>query len=83
MVDSEACAVQGELRPPEIPDFDLLRPIGRGGFGEVWLARNRTTAHLRAIKIVALRPSGSADAAGREISSLTHSETGTSNTPIS
>ncbi len=56
--------------PPEIPDFDLIRPIGRGGFGRVWLARNRATGHLRAVKVIPLRRSGAADAAGREITSL-------------
>ena len=33
--------------PPEIPDFELIRCIGEGGFGQVWLASNRTTGHLR------------------------------------
>ncbi|MBN2578739.1 MAG: serine/threonine protein kinase [Pirellulales bacterium] len=60
--------------PPEIPDFELLRPIGRGGFGRVWLARNRTTGHLRAVKVIPLHRSGTADAAGREITSLTRLE---------
>ena len=27
--------------PPEVPDFELIRPIGQGGFGRVWLATNR------------------------------------------
>ena len=65
----------GEDRPkPEVPDFDLIRPIGEGGFGEVWLATNRTTGHLRAVKIIALGGSASTDAAGREITSLTRLE---------
>jgi WD40 repeat protein len=37
--------------PPTIPDHTLLRPIGRGAYGEVWLARNVMGA-LRAVKIV-------------------------------
>ena len=39
--------------PPlaDIPDFRLLRPIGTGSYGEVWLARSVTGAY-RAIKIV-------------------------------
>jgi WD40 repeat protein len=36
---------------PLIPDYTLLRPIGRGAYGEVWLARSVTGVH-RAIKIV-------------------------------
>jgi len=60
--------------PPDVPDFDLIRPIGRGGFGQVWLARNRTTGHLRAVKVIPLRRSGTTDPAGREITSLTRLE---------
>ncbi len=37
--------------PPSIPDHTLLRPIGRGAYGEVWLARN-VTGEWRAVKIV-------------------------------
>ena len=37
--------------PSSIPDHTLLRPIGRGAYGEVWLARNVMGA-LRAIKII-------------------------------
>lgn len=36
---------------PHIPDHELLRRIGRGAYGEVWLARNLTGAY-RAVKIV-------------------------------
>src|SRR5262249_12569656 len=37
--------------PPTIPDHELLRRIGGGGYGEVWLARN-AVGTLRAAKIV-------------------------------
>src|SRR5436309_7316310 len=37
--------------PPVIPDHQLLRRIGGGSYGEVWLARNKLGT-LRAIKIV-------------------------------
>jgi hypothetical protein len=37
--------------PPIIPDHTLLRPIGRGAYGEVWLARNIMGA-WRAVKVV-------------------------------
>ncbi len=60
--------------PPHIPDYDLIRPIGEGGFGRVWLAANQTTGRLRAVKLIPLRRSGTTDAAGREIVSLTRLE---------
>src|SRR5882672_7160573 len=36
---------------PAIPDHTLFRPIGRGAYGEVWLARNIMGAP-RAVKII-------------------------------
>jgi len=59
---------------PRVPDFHLLRPIGRGGFGEVWLATNRATGRLRAVKVIPLRPANATDPAGREISSIARLE---------
>src|SRR5207247_763033 len=36
---------------PVIPDHEVLRVIGRGAYGEIWLARSLTGA-LRAVKVV-------------------------------
>ncbi|MEM6910393.1 MAG: bifunctional serine/threonine-protein kinase/formylglycine-generating enzyme family protein [Verrucomicrobiota bacterium] len=37
--------------PPEIPDHRVLRMIGHGAYGEVWLARG-LTGSLRAVKVI-------------------------------
>ena len=37
---------------PSVPDYDLLRRIGGGAYGEVWLARSKATGVFRAAKIV-------------------------------
>lgn len=36
---------------PSLPDYELLRQIGRGAYGDVWLARG-VTGVFRAVKIV-------------------------------
>src|ERR1041385_253592 len=36
---------------PRVPDHQMLRPIGRGSYGEVWLARN-VMGTFRAVKVV-------------------------------
>ena len=40
-----------QSQPPAIPDHELIRCIGQGSYGEVWLARNKLGT-LRAVKIV-------------------------------
>ncbi|PYI86314.1 MAG: hypothetical protein DME26_09290 [Verrucomicrobia bacterium] len=45
------------LAPPQIPDHELLRRIGQGSYGEVWLARSVMGAY-RAVKIVYRRSFG-------------------------
>ena len=64
---------QNVLHKPAIPDFEILHQIGSGAFGHVWLARNRTTSALRAIKVITAE-SGTNPMASREISSLTYLE---------
>ncbi|MBN1591015.1 MAG: serine/threonine protein kinase, partial [Pirellulales bacterium] len=59
-------------RTPQLPDFELLRQVGEGGFGTVWLARNRATGMLRAIKLIPL--GCSASRADRERTSLVRME---------
>lgn len=37
---------------PSITDFDIMKPISRGAFGKVYLAKKKTTDDLYAIKIL-------------------------------
>lgn len=64
-----------EGTPPAIPDIELVRRIGHGGFGEVWLGVNRATGGLKAVKVVPLANRGrTVDPAGREVVSLAQLE---------
>lgn len=39
-------------KPPSIEDFIVLKPISRGAFGKVYLARKKCNARLYAIKVL-------------------------------
>jgi TolB-like protein len=67
--EEEASAEQPVLDAPHIPDFELLRPIGRGSYGEVWLARNILGTY-RAVKIIKRKAFPDEEAFEREFSGL-------------
>jgi TolB-like protein len=54
---------------PQIPDLELLRCIGHGSYGEVWLAQN-VVGTYRAVKIVERKAFQSQEAFEREFSGL-------------
>ncbi|KAG7487459.1 hypothetical protein MATL_G00023660 [Megalops atlanticus] len=45
-------AVPEAPKPPSIDDFVVLKPISRGAFGKVFLARKKCNSRLYAIKVV-------------------------------
>jgi len=54
---------------PVIPDYELLRVIGRGAYGEIWLAHGLTRA-WRAVKVVYRKTFESERAFNREFSGM-------------
>ena len=48
---THAPSLQHSNLPPAIPDHEMLRCIGQGSYGEVWLARN-VMGEPRAVKVV-------------------------------
>ncbi|CAG8651267.1 24573_t:CDS:2, partial [Racocetra persica] len=55
--NSNSTSVNGDklgakTRVPSIQDFEIIKPISRGAFGKVYLARKKTTGDLYAIKIL-------------------------------
>jgi TolB-like protein/Tfp pilus assembly protein PilF len=65
---SQTTAHESSARP-EIPDLELLCCIGRGSYGEVWLARNILGSY-RAVKIVERKAFRDDEAFEREFSGL-------------
>ena len=60
---------QPALGVPDIPDLELLRCIGRGAYGEVWLARNILGTY-RAVKVIHRNAFRDDEAFEREFSGL-------------
>ena len=60
----------GAVGKPAIPDYELVRVIGRGSYGDVWLARS-LTGTFRAIKIVWLDRFSDSQPFDREFRGLT------------
>jgi aurora kinase, other len=46
-----------------LDDFELGRPLGRGKFGQVWLARERSRGYIVALKIIPIREIQNAETA--------------------
>ena len=58
-----------DIAVPVIPDHELLRRIGEGSYGEVWLARN-VLGDYRAVKVVYRRTFESARPFDREFEGI-------------
>src|SRR5688572_31796290 len=59
--------------PPHVPNHEMLRVIGHGAYGQIWLARS-VTGTLRAIKIVDRRTFDSEKAFQREFEGMARFE---------
>ncbi len=46
--------------PAELDEFRLIKPLGKGGMGSVWLAEDRLLERLVAIKFIATEPDAQA-----------------------
>jgi len=55
---------------PTLPDLQLVRKLGEGAYGQVWLAQNKTTGAEVAVKIIPLQGADSATRIARELESL-------------
>lgn len=65
--------VPTDRTPPQVPNHEMLRVIGRGSYGEIWLARS-VTGTLRAVKIIDRRTFDSEKAFQREFEGITRFE---------
>ena len=64
---------QREVTAPAIQGLQLIKKIGAGGFGEVWLARHQTmSSQLRAVKVVHRESFATVSAFREEFKGLEH-----------
>ncbi|KAH8674636.1 putative Serine/threonine-protein kinase cek1 [Tricladium varicosporioides] len=49
---SAVSAPQARAVPPSIKDFEIIKPISKGAFGSVYLAKKRSTGDYYAIKVL-------------------------------
>jgi serine/threonine protein kinase/WD40 repeat protein len=61
---------RGAAKEVKVPDFDLIRPIGSGSYGQVWLARS-VTGLWRAVKVVQSSDRGDQRLLERELAGIT------------
>ncbi|HEV7406528.1 MAG TPA: SUMF1/EgtB/PvdO family nonheme iron enzyme [Chthoniobacteraceae bacterium] len=65
--------IVAERERPRVPNHELVRVIGRGAYGEIWMARSITGA-LRAVKIVDQRTFESESSFQREFEGMARFE---------
>jgi len=70
MDNSEGGNTRLDAAAPELPNLEMIRRIGSGSSGQVWLARNRTTRNLVAVKAIPRISEDGVDRTGREILAL-------------